>query len=131
MSQSEVWDDERVVVVRHDVVVPSGTTLMLGAGCIVKFTEGARIVVEDGGAVVAEGAYLAAFDDDSVGGDTDMNGRRDEDIAPYPYGRDKLGSPVAAAARAARAGRSGSRAPQVTKAPQRPASDIIRAKAAS
>ena len=74
MSQSAAWDDERVVVVRHDVVVPSGTTLMLGAGCIVKFTEGARIVVEDGGSVVAEGAYLAAFDDDSVGGDTDMNG---------------------------------------------------------
>ena len=74
LSQSAAWDDERVVVVRHDVVVPSGTTLMLGAGCIVKFTEGARIVVEDGGAVVAEGAYLAAFDDDSVGGDTDMNG---------------------------------------------------------
>ena len=81
LSQNEAWDDERVVVVRHDVVVPSGTTLMLGAGCIVKFTEGARIVVEDGGAVVAEGAYLAAFDDDSVGGDTDMNGRRDEDRA--------------------------------------------------
>jgi len=83
MSQSAAWDDERVVVVRHDVVVPSGLTLTLGAGCIVKFVEGARIVVEDGGAVVAEGAYLAAFDDDSVGGDTDMNGRRDEDIAPY------------------------------------------------
>ena len=75
MSQSAAWDDdERVVVVRHDIVVPSGLTLTLGAGCIVKFTEGARIVVEDGGAVVAEGAYLAAFDDDSVGGDTDMNG---------------------------------------------------------
>ena len=73
MSQSEAWDDDRVVVVRDDVVVPSGTTLTLGFGAIVKFTEGARIVVEDGGAVVAEGAYLAAFDDDSVGGDTDMN----------------------------------------------------------
>ena len=55
-SASETWDDERVVVVRHDVVVPSGKTLTLGADAIVKFTEGARIVVEDGGAVVAEGA---------------------------------------------------------------------------
>ena len=71
---SEIWDDSRIVVVRDDVVVPSGVTLTLGADCIVKFTEGARIVVEDGGAVVSEGAYLAAFDDDSVGGDTDMNG---------------------------------------------------------
>lgn len=83
LSQNEAWDDARVVVVRDDVVVPSGKTLTLGAGAIVKFTEGARIVVEDGGAVIAEGAYLAAFADDSVGGDTDMNGRRDEVIAPY------------------------------------------------
>ena len=74
MLQSEAWDDERVVVVRDDLVVPSGATLTLGFGAIVKFTEGARIVVEDGGVVVAEGAYLAAFDDDGVGGDTDMNG---------------------------------------------------------
>ena len=74
LSASEAWDAECVVVVRDDVVVPSGVTLTLGAGLIVKFTEGAKIVVEDGGAVVAEGAYLAAFDDDSVGGDTDMNG---------------------------------------------------------
>ena len=83
LSQNEAWDDARVVVVRDDIVVPSDMTLTLGAGCIVKFTDGARIVVEDGGAVVAEGAYLAAFADDSVGGDTDMNGRRDEVIAPY------------------------------------------------
>ncbi len=74
LPASETWDDERVVVVRDDVVVPAGKTLALGAGCIVKFTDGARIVVEDGGAVVAEGAYLAAFGDDGVGGDTDMNG---------------------------------------------------------
>ena len=74
LSQNVTWDASRVVVVRDDVVVPSGVTLTLDAGCIVKFTEGARIVVEDGGAVVAEGAYLTSLDDDSVGGDTDMNG---------------------------------------------------------
>ena len=81
LSANEAWNDARVVVVRDDVVVPSGTTLTLGAGCIVKFTEGARIIVEDGGAVVANGAYLAAFDDDSVGGDTDMNGEDGRDGA--------------------------------------------------
>ena len=83
MSANATWGNERVVVVRDDIVVPSGLILTLEAGCIVKFTEGARIVVEDGGAVVANGVYLAAFDDDSVGGDTDMNGRRVEDDAPY------------------------------------------------
>ena len=74
LSSGEAWGAGLPVVVRDDIVVPSGLTLTLGAGVIVKFTEGARIVVESGGAVVAEGAYLAAFDDDSVGGDTDMNG---------------------------------------------------------
>ena len=74
MAANESWGDALPIVVRDDVVVPSGIMLTLGAGCVVKFTEGARIVVEDGGAVVANGAYLAAFDDDSVGGDTDMNG---------------------------------------------------------
>ena len=74
MSESAVWDDAVPIVVRDDVVVPLGKTLTLDAGSIVKFTEGARIIVEDGGAVAANGAYLAAFDDDSVGGDTDMNG---------------------------------------------------------
>ena len=94
LSQNEAWDDARVVVVRDDIVVPSDMTLTLGAGCIVKFTDGARIVVEDGGAVVAEGAYLAAFADDSVGGDTDMNGRRDEVIAPYQLSIVKQVRPV-------------------------------------
>ena len=83
MSASAVWDDALPIVVRDDIVVPSGLTLTLGVGCIVKFTEGARIIVEDGGAVVANGAYLAAFDDDGVGGDTDMNGRCVEGSALY------------------------------------------------
>jgi len=84
LSANMTWDDSRVVVVRDDVVVPSGITLTLGAGCVVKFTEGTRIVVEDGGTVVAEGAYLAAFDDDNVGGDTDMNGEAAVSSKP-PY----------------------------------------------
>ncbi len=74
LSASVAWDASRIIVVRDDVVVPSGKTITLGAGCIVKFTEGARIAVESGGLIVANGAYLAAFDDDSVGDDTDMNG---------------------------------------------------------
>lgn len=74
LSADEIWDDSRIVVVRDDVVVPSGVSLVLGAGTIVKFTEGAKIVVEDGGIVEADGAFLTDFSDDSVGGDTNFDG---------------------------------------------------------
>ncbi|MBQ6246305.1 MAG: chitobiase/beta-hexosaminidase C-terminal domain-containing protein [Kiritimatiellae bacterium] len=62
------------VVVRDDVVVPADVTLSVAAGTVVKFTEGAKIVVEDGGALVADGVLFADFADDSVGGDTNMDG---------------------------------------------------------
>ena len=74
LALNELWDDTRPIVVRDDVVVPSGITLTLGPGSIVKFTEGAKIVVEDGGAVVSEGTFLADFSDDSLGGDTNFDG---------------------------------------------------------
>ena len=74
LASDATWSAERVHVVRDDVVVPSGLTLSIAAGAVVKFTEGAKIVVEDGGALVADGALFADFADDSVGGDTNMDG---------------------------------------------------------
>ena len=64
----------RVHVVRDDVFVPSGNTLKIGQGCVVKFTPGAKIVVEEGGSLVAYGAVFADFSDDSIEGDTNMDG---------------------------------------------------------
>ena len=65
-----------LTVVRHWVVVPQGVTLVVPAGSIVKFAPGAGIWVEDGGALVIEGAegqdvIFTHLADDSVGGDTD------------------------------------------------------------
>ena len=74
LSQSETWDADCVHVVRDDVVVPSGITLSIGAETVVKFTEGSKIIVEDGGELVADGALFADFADDSVGGDTNLDG---------------------------------------------------------
>ncbi len=76
---NEVWVADRVHVVRDDVVIPSGKSLTLPRGCVVKFTEGARFVTLAGGTLRAEGASLAEFADDMVGGDTNHDA---DDTAP-------------------------------------------------
>ena len=76
---NEVWAADRVHVVRDDVVIPSGKSLTLPRGCVVKFTEGARFVTLAGGTLRAEGASLAELADDTVGGDTNHDGN---DTAP-------------------------------------------------
>lgn len=74
LAADAVWSPDRVHVVRHDVVVGAGRTLTVEAGTVVKFAGGAKIVREVGGTVVMDGALLADFADDSVGGDTNLDG---------------------------------------------------------
>lgn len=74
LATNEVWGADRIHVVRDDAVVPDGVTLTLEADAVVKFTVGARIRVEDGGAILAKGALLADVADDSVGGDVNFDG---------------------------------------------------------
>ena len=73
LAASATWAADRLRVLRSDVIIPSGVTLTLGAGCAVKFLAGARFVVETGGALKAQGALLADFVDDTVGGDTNYD----------------------------------------------------------
>ena len=71
------WGAESVQVVRHWVVVPSGVTLSVQAGTVVKFAEGSGLWVEDGGKLEVEaaeaGSYatFTALADDARGGDSD------------------------------------------------------------
>ena len=74
LDANATWSADRVRVVRDDVVVGEGATLTLERGCVVKFTEGAMIRLEEGGALLAKGAHLADVADDSVGGDTNLDG---------------------------------------------------------
>ena len=75
MTTNEVWTTGVVHVVRHNVVIPSGTTLTVDPEAIVKFTENARLVVEEGGSWIAKGSWFAEFQDDTwVGGDTNLDG---------------------------------------------------------
>lgn len=74
LATNATWTGHKVHVVRHDVIVPSGVTLTIGSGTVVKFMPETRIWIEEGGKFVAEGARFADFRDDSVGGDTNMDG---------------------------------------------------------
>ena len=71
LADNTTWGSDRVHVVRDDVVVPSGVTLTLAAGAVIKFLPGSRLVVD--GSVKAQGAFLADFADDAVDGDTNLD----------------------------------------------------------
>ena len=64
LAEDETWETGVVRVVRHNVVVPSGKTLTIDPEAIVKFTEEARIVVEEGGELIAKGSWFAELQDD-------------------------------------------------------------------
>ena len=70
LERNTVWSgDEHVIV--SVIYIPSGVTLTINAGTVVKFREGTRIKVEDGGSLVINGAsgnevVLEGYDDETV-----------------------------------------------------------------
>ena len=70
LERNTVWSgDEHVIV--SDIYIPSGVTLTINAGTVVKFREGTRIKVEDGGSLAINGAsgnevVLEGYDDATV-----------------------------------------------------------------
>jgi len=74
LASDATWSASETNVLRHCVVVPSGVSLTLELGAIVKCTPGTAIEVEDGGSLVLQGATLADIADDTVGGDLNYDG---------------------------------------------------------
>ena len=68
-----------IYVVRDNVVVPSGITLTINPGAVLKFAAGGGITVQAGGTLNAIGTAaqpitLTSLKDDSVGGDSNSDG---------------------------------------------------------
>ena len=87
LQADTTWTADRIHVVRHGVIVPSGVTLTITEGTVVKFCEATGIRVLAGGrvnVVGAEGAdvFFASIGNDTYGGDTNL---RDGDCVTNGY----------------------------------------------
>ncbi|HUD45409.1 MAG TPA: hypothetical protein VMR33_01200, partial [Candidatus Baltobacteraceae bacterium] len=80
LSGNQTWGTNSVNAVDQNVIIPSGVTLTLEPGAIVKFAEGTGIIIEPGGVLDASGAttnepiILTSIKDDSAGGDSNEDG---------------------------------------------------------
>lgn len=86
LAGNEVWIGQAVHEISSDITVPSGATLTILPGAIVKFTKGTQLTVESGGSLMAEGSpvlpiALTSIRDDDHGGDTNSDGEATTPIA--------------------------------------------------
>lgn len=74
LETNAVWRTGGVYLVMGTVIVPSGVTLTIESGAVVKFMPGARLVVETGATCLARGVVFTHAYDDAMGGDTLFDG---------------------------------------------------------
>ena len=79
ITANEMWSGLQIHQVNGNITVPSGVTLTIQPGSIVKFSANTGITVQTGGTLIANGTvaqpiYFTSINDDSVGGDTNGDG---------------------------------------------------------
>lgn len=86
LTTNEIWSPGRIHVVERDLTVASGVTLALQPGVVVKFLPGTRLILQANARLDAPGTatlpiLLTAFQDDTAGGDSNLDG---EETRPQP-----------------------------------------------
>ena len=74
LSSSAVWTADKTYLITAPLTVPSGVSLTIQAGAVVKFMPGTGLTVSGGGSCIARGAIFTHANDDTVGGDTLCDG---------------------------------------------------------
>ena len=83
---NQAWPGEMTHIITSEVVVPSGVTLNINPGAVVKFAAGAGLTVQSGGTLNASGTVaqpitFTSLADDTVGGDSNRDG---DETTPAP-----------------------------------------------
>ena len=97
MTTNATWGAASVHAVDGELSLASGVTLTIEPGAVVKFGRSARLVIQDGAILSAAGAaqspvVLTSLADDSVGGDTNLDGNQTLPIPGDWNGIQLLGS---------------------------------------
>ena len=74
LLSSLTWNSGTVHVIDGQLSVPSGVTFTIQSGAVVKFMPGASLTVANGGSCTARGVIFTHVNDDTIGGDTLMDG---------------------------------------------------------
>lgn len=71
---SGIWAADKTHLVTAPLAIPSGVSLTIEAGAVVKFMPGTSLSVASGGSCTAKGVIFTHIGDDTIGGDTLMDG---------------------------------------------------------
>ena len=74
IGTNETWGTNKVHLVTVALTVSSGVSLTIEAGVVVKFMPGTSLTVASGGSCTARGVIFTHVNDDTIGGDTMMDG---------------------------------------------------------
>ena len=74
LQSNTTWTADKTWLITGELTVPSGVTLTIEPGAVVKFMPGAKLIVEAGGTCIAKGVKFTHAYDDAVGGDTLFDG---------------------------------------------------------
>ena len=71
---SGIWTADKTHLITAPLTIPAGVSLTIEAGAVVKFMPGASLTVANGGNCTARGVIFTHVNDDTIGGDTLMDG---------------------------------------------------------